>query len=131
MFARLLVPLLVKIGPPSFRRWILQFSPPGAVRELTDVVNQIESSTTGILRQKKKALDAGDAAVHSQVGKGKDILSVLRKLFSSHLVCFVSHDERSENTSGVERREGWRWDARARAHCPLEVRRSIRLRISF
>lgn len=90
MFARLLVPLLVKIGPPSFRRWVLQFSPPGAVQELTDVVNQIESSTTGILREKKKALDAGDAVVHDQVGKGKDILSILCESYSTCSVLFVT-----------------------------------------
>ena len=79
MFARLLVPILVKVGPPSFRRWILSLVPSGPVRELTDVVNQIESSTKGILDDKKRALDQGDAKVHAQVGKGKDILSVLRK----------------------------------------------------
>lgn len=42
------------------------------------MVSIIENTSAEILQAKKEALEKGDEAVASQVGKGKDIMSILR-----------------------------------------------------
>lgn len=73
------VPWLVKLGPPAFRRWLIDLVPSGPIREITDVVDTIERSTTGIYNNKKEAIKKGE--ISTQVGQGKDIITVLSTIF--------------------------------------------------
>uniref|UniRef100_A0A8H7XZX2 Eukaryotic translation initiation factor 1A n=3 Tax=Agaricales TaxID=5338 RepID=A0A8H7XZX2_PSICU len=72
----LLAPL-VKIGTPKLRRAILNWLPFKTLHQLRDIVDTMHETSVKILDSKKKALMEGDEAVERQVGRGKDILSIL------------------------------------------------------
>ncbi|KAI5123104.1 hypothetical protein M0805_001460 [Coniferiporia weirii] len=77
---RELLPYVVKIGPPAFRRKILELCPFDIVKKLTYISDIMCQSAREILNEKKQALETGDETViNGRVGKGKDIMSVLLK----------------------------------------------------
>ncbi|KAI5123118.1 hypothetical protein M0805_001474 [Coniferiporia weirii] len=78
-FVREFSPWVVKFGPPQFRKRLLEFISFGAVKEMNTVSNTMENSSQSILRGKREAIEKGDEAVLAQVGKGKDIMSILLK----------------------------------------------------
>ena len=47
------------------------------LHELRDVVDVLNDTAIEIFEKKKKALEEGDEAVTQQIGKGKDIMSIL------------------------------------------------------
>ena len=47
------------------------------LHELRDVVDVLNNTAIEIFEEKKKALEEGDEAVTQQIGKGKDIMSIL------------------------------------------------------
>ena len=47
------------------------------LHELRDVVDVLNNTAIEIFEKKKKALEEGDEAVTQQIGKGKDIMSIL------------------------------------------------------
>ncbi|PPR00377.1 hypothetical protein CVT24_004439, partial [Panaeolus cyanescens] len=69
----------VKIGSASFRHWIISYLPIPRLRILRDIVDVLHETSLQIYEDKKRRLIAGDEAVREQVGKGKDILSILMK----------------------------------------------------
>ena len=78
---RLILPWVVDIGTPALRRWLAQNLPWPDLNHLTYLVDIMEETSKMILESKKVALEKGDDAVTMQIGEGKDIMSVLRKLF--------------------------------------------------
>ncbi|KAI0628829.1 cytochrome P450 [Trametes polyzona] len=74
---RLLLPKLTKIGPPSFRRKILELIPYAPLQRIIQISDALHASSLEIYNEKKRALEKGDEAVKQQVGEGKDIMSVL------------------------------------------------------
>ncbi|KAI0072598.1 cytochrome P450 [Panus rudis PR-1116 ss-1] len=76
LFMRFL-PLMTKIGPPSFRRRIIELLPNKHVQRAKEISDAFDQTSRTILKQKKEALAQGDDAVARQVGEGKDIMSVL------------------------------------------------------
>jgi hypothetical protein len=82
------LPTLVKLGPPRFRRVLVNLLPFENVRRLRDVVDIMHNTSVDILREKRRALKEGGDAVAEQIGGGKDIISILsmRILFSHLLV---------------------------------------------
>ncbi|KAH8115673.1 cytochrome P450, partial [Phellopilus nigrolimitatus] len=82
-FVRTFLPWFVKLGSPEFRRHALDvlnhiplFRP---IRELTEFSDLIEQCSRGILHGKRQALAKGDEVMLKEVGRGKDIMSVLLK----------------------------------------------------
>jgi hypothetical protein len=73
-----LLSTLIKLGPPKFRRFMVDLMPFKNVRELRDIVDVLDSTAIEILEAKQLALREGDEAVARQVGQGNDIMSVLR-----------------------------------------------------
>ncbi|KAF9236434.1 cytochrome P450 [Melanogaster broomeanus] len=71
------LPYLVKIGPPSFRKYIVKNAPWKLVREISSVVDVMDKTCIDVFEAKKKALAEGDEAVVQQVDQGKDIMSIL------------------------------------------------------
>ena len=67
----------LKIGTPKFRRFIMNLLPWKNLHELRDVVDVLNNTAIEIVEKKKKALEEGDEAVAQQIGKGKDIMSIL------------------------------------------------------
>lgn len=66
-------PLLTKLGPTWFRRWLVERIPFKQVQDLKHVVDVLYDTSARIIEDKKAALEKGEIAV------GKDIISILRK----------------------------------------------------
>ncbi len=73
-----MLPPLSKIGSAKFRRFIVDLVPWKDVHDVRDIVDVLSKTSTDIFELKKKALAEGDEALAKQVGRGKDILSILR-----------------------------------------------------
>ena len=76
-----LIPL-VRLGTPKFRRFILNLTPWKTLHELRDIADVIHNTAVEIINSKKRARKDGNEAVASQIGQGKDILSLLSRAFS-------------------------------------------------
>ncbi|KAF9235019.1 cytochrome P450 [Melanogaster broomeanus] len=77
--ARQLLPYAIKIGSPKFHRYVAEITPWKAVHEILDSVDMMYKTSVEVFKMKKKALLLGDEAVLQQVGRGKDITSILLK----------------------------------------------------
>lgn len=65
------------IGTASFRRKVVELLPEPMIRTLVRIVDVINRNSRDIYQKKKDALLQGDEAVNNQVGRGKDIMSIL------------------------------------------------------
>ncbi|KJA27949.1 hypothetical protein HYPSUDRAFT_34187 [Hypholoma sublateritium FD-334 SS-4] len=74
-----LLPPLSKIGSAKFRRFVVDLVPWKDVHDVRDIVDVLTKTSTDIFELKKKAFAEGDEALAKQVGRGKDILSILLK----------------------------------------------------
>jgi hypothetical protein len=74
-----LLTTLIKLGPPRFRRFLVDLLPFENVRHLRDGIDTIHNMSVEILEAKKHALKEGDEGVAKQIGRGKDIISILSK----------------------------------------------------
>jgi len=78
MFLRnYLLPTLIKLGPPRFRRFVVDLLPFRNVRQLRDITDVMHNTSVEILEAKRRALLEDNGAVAKQVSKGKDIISIL------------------------------------------------------
>lgn len=75
------LPTLIKIGPPRFRRWVVDHLPMKRLRVLRDVVDTLDRTTTEIFEGKKRTLKEGDEALLKRVDQAKDLLSILSELY--------------------------------------------------
>ena len=75
----MMLPILKKLGPPWFRRWLLDRVPMQQVQRLKQVVDILDQNTREIFFGKRAALEAGDAAVKEQVSNGNDVMIILCK----------------------------------------------------
>ncbi|KAH7878863.1 cytochrome P450 [Lentinula edodes] len=73
------LPLVSNIGPPSFRRYVINILPWKNLHQMRDIADYMYKVATDIFEEKKRALEAGDEAIKNQIGKGKDVISVLMK----------------------------------------------------
>ena len=69
----------MKLGPGWFRRFLVDhfLVPFKNVMRLRDIADTMHNTSTEILESKKRALKEGDEALERQVGRGKDIMSIL------------------------------------------------------
>ena len=79
LLPRQFLPWLIKIGTPSFRRTVLELIPFQSIQTMIRLTDTMNARTRQIFQGKKEALAKGDEAVQNQIGKGKDILSILSK----------------------------------------------------
>ncbi len=68
-----------KSGQPEFRRWIVDAVPYNNLHAVRDIVTSYMIPQSRYLKAKKAALDNGDETLSKQVGRGKDIMSILSK----------------------------------------------------
>ncbi len=80
VYFRPLLPFVHWFGTPAFRGWMVDYLPFRRLRSIKSIANTIHTQATNIFHDKKAALQAGDEAMIQQVGEGKDIMSILRKL---------------------------------------------------
>ncbi|KLO13664.1 cytochrome P450 [Schizopora paradoxa] len=72
-----LLPYIGNIGPAWFRRKIVDWTPSKTIHKLRDIVDVMHSTSVGIYRRKKAALEMGEDALMSEVANGKDIMTIL------------------------------------------------------
>ena len=73
------MPLVSKIGTPSFRRAVVDLIPSEHIKKIRDILDVFYNTSVEIFESKKKALREGDQALAAQIGRGKDIISILSK----------------------------------------------------
>ncbi|KAF6754459.1 cytochrome P450 [Ephemerocybe angulata] len=75
-----LLPLIHKLNlPPRFLRWLVDIVPWKDLHDARDIVDVMWDTATKIVESKKQAIREGDDSIARQVGKGKDIISILIK----------------------------------------------------
>lgn len=72
-----------KILPPKIQRRLIGFLPWKKLHELRDLVDLMHETSVEIFKAAKKALREGDESSSDRVGRGKDIMSVLRMFYIS------------------------------------------------
>ncbi|KAH9941249.1 cytochrome P450 [Epithele typhae] len=75
---RRLLPVLIKLGPAAFRRWIVDHIPSKHAQKLRDVIHVLNTQARQLVAEKMDVL-RGDQPVDSfdDIGDGKDIMSRL------------------------------------------------------
>lgn len=71
------MPFIHKLGPPSFRRKMIDIIPHAGLKRMRDISDEIQYHSRHIYETKMRAMRDGDAAVTKQIGEGKDIMSKL------------------------------------------------------
>ena len=80
-----LVAHLVKIFPSWFLGFFSRHLPISDLQQMKKLSNYMNELSREIYQGKLRALEAGDEAVHRQLSRGKDIMSVLCKWRPSEL----------------------------------------------
>ncbi|KAJ3855139.1 cytochrome P450 [Lentinula lateritia] len=79
-FARFyLLPLALKFLPTYALTFIMNITPWKSLHDVRDMVNYMHELSVEIYEEKKCAFEKGDEAVVNQIGKGKDLLSIMMK----------------------------------------------------
>ncbi|KAK7038695.1 hypothetical protein VNI00_010579 [Paramarasmius palmivorus] len=77
LFRAYILPSLVKFIPAPISRILAAYWPSRNLRRGRELADYMWQLSTEIYQEKVQALDRGDEAVVEQIGKGKDIMSVL------------------------------------------------------
>jgi hypothetical protein len=75
--AQYILPWASRIGPPKFRRFVVNIFPWKDLHKGRDILDTLYDTALDIYHAKKKALEEGDEAVSTQIAHGKDIISIL------------------------------------------------------
>ncbi|CAA7268814.1 unnamed protein product [Cyclocybe aegerita] len=75
----IMAPLVVRYGSPRIGRFLASWVPWKKLHQFRDVMDTLNGTALEILEEKKKAIHAGDEVLKTQVGRGKDIMSILLK----------------------------------------------------
>ncbi|EMD40943.1 hypothetical protein CERSUDRAFT_103315 [Gelatoporia subvermispora B] len=74
---RRLIPFIVQLGHPKFKRWVLDMIPDLRIQKMKYISDTIVQQSWQVFREKKAALEKGEEAVIHQIGEGKDLMSIL------------------------------------------------------
>ena len=74
---RQFLPYVKNIGTPGFRRKVIELTPSTRIQTMRRIVDIMWQTSLSIYSSKKQAMAQGNEAVLSQIGSGKDIMSVL------------------------------------------------------
>ncbi|KAI0701728.1 cytochrome P450 [Earliella scabrosa] len=74
---RMLLPYVYNIGPPAFRRRVVEMIPNRNVQRMREISDTLHARSVYIYNLKKDALEKGDEALKHQIGEGRDIMSIL------------------------------------------------------
>jgi hypothetical protein len=74
---RRFVPYITAIRAPALFKQLLPYVPIKRVQRLRHVSDALDAASRSVYDAKKAALERGDEAVAQQIGRGKDIMSIL------------------------------------------------------
>lgn len=101
LFARqYLLPILSRIGSPKFQNLVMRLLPWKSIQETLDLVDNLHNASVEIVKSRKKALEGDEETMEKQVGRGKDIMSMLCKTPRSLLCpihCFIDSTGKQES----------------------------------
>ncbi|KAM5542771.1 hypothetical protein V8D89_003732 [Ganoderma adspersum] len=78
-WVRVFIPVVVKLGPARFRRFLLDRFPSKPIQHMKTVSDVMHQRSLEIYNEKKAAIGRGDQETLMAVGEGKDMLSILLK----------------------------------------------------
>ena len=93
----------LQLCPVWFRELFLQFIPSRDFQRVRKTLDIMHNMAVEVFMAKKQALSEGGKAITSQVGEGKDIMSVLCLYYLLARLIFTTNSHL--NTSASERRE--------------------------
>ena len=73
----LILPIIVRLGTPRFRRFLVENSPLKLVKDMKALVDVYHNTSVEIFEAKKHAFQQGNEELAAQIGQGKDIISIL------------------------------------------------------
>ncbi|KAF9526760.1 cytochrome P450 [Crepidotus variabilis] len=79
LFRVYMLPIVMKIGTPKFRRVLLEWTPSKALQEAREIADLMHDTSAKVYQSKKKALAEGDEALKDQIAEGKDLISILMR----------------------------------------------------
>ena len=74
---KIIMPTIARLGTPQFRRFLVENSPLKSVKDLKAVIDVFHNTSVEIYEAKKHAFQLGNEDLAAQIGKGKDIISIL------------------------------------------------------
>ncbi|KIK62396.1 hypothetical protein GYMLUDRAFT_41833 [Collybiopsis luxurians FD-317 M1] len=74
-----LLPVVVKIGTPKLRRLVVDLIPWKDLHRVRDMVDYMHGLALKIYNDKKHSMEKDEETLYEQVGKGKDLISILMK----------------------------------------------------
>jgi hypothetical protein len=76
-FLLYLLPILSRIGTRKFQSFVVRLLPWKGVRQIVEHVDTLHDTSVEIIKARNMALEAGKEVMEKQVGRGKDIMSIL------------------------------------------------------
>ncbi|EAU81476.2 cytochrome P450 [Coprinopsis cinerea okayama7 len=76
-FLHFVFPWAQKIGTPKFQRFLVNIVPWKDLHLIRDLIDTFYATSCEIFERKKRAIEQGEEAMAGEVGRGKDIISVL------------------------------------------------------
>ncbi|KAJ3853709.1 cytochrome P450 [Lentinula lateritia] len=73
------LPYVSWIGTAKFRRFVVNLLPWKDLHHLRDMVDYMHNIAEEIYEDKRRAFETGDEAVEQQIGRGKDLISILMR----------------------------------------------------
>ncbi|KAJ4473284.1 cytochrome P450 [Lentinula edodes] len=73
------LPYVSWIGTAKFRRFVVNLLPWKDLHHLRDMVDYMHNVAEEIYENKRRAFEMGDEAVEQQIGRGKDLISILMR----------------------------------------------------
>ncbi|KAJ3853442.1 cytochrome P450 [Lentinula lateritia] len=68
-----------RIGTAGLRRFVVNLLPWKDLHHIRDMIDYMHSTAEEIYESKKRAFEMGDEAVSQQIGRGKDLISILMR----------------------------------------------------
>ena len=91
---RIIMPTIVRLGTPQFRRFLVENSPSKTIKDLKALVDIFDNTSIEIFEAKKLAYKQGNEDLADQIEQGKDIISILS---TSSFFPFKSSPDRKKN----------------------------------
>ncbi len=72
-----LFPMFSKIGTRKFQNFVVRRLPWKGMRTTLELVDGMYDTSVDIIKSRKRAIEAGKEVMDRQIGRGKDLISVL------------------------------------------------------
>ena len=67
----------MRLGTQRFRRFLVENAPWKMIKDMKEIVDTLHNTSVEIFESKKHVLQEGNEGVADQIGRGKDIISIL------------------------------------------------------